>query len=52
VLFRSHARYTWTGRITWNRRDVMDGMAFTPENNREKSTRGTVTEVLWIKEAR
>jgi hypothetical protein len=30
----------------------MDGMAFTPENNREKATRGMVEEVLWIKEAK
>lgn len=47
-----HEMYPWTGRLTWNRRDVMDGMAFTPENNREKATRGTVEEVLWLKEAR
>jgi len=44
--------YKWTDRITWTRKDVMDGMAFTEENNREKSNRGVVEEVLWIREAR
>lgn len=45
-----HSRYSWTNRITWERRDLMNALAFTEENNRQKASRGLVTEALWIKE--
>jgi hypothetical protein len=47
-----HKMYPWTERLVWTHRDVMSALAFTPENNREKTTRGTVEEILWIKEAK
>jgi len=43
--------YTWDDRVTWSHRDVMSAMAFTEENNRQKTTRAMVEEVLWVKEA-
>lgn len=47
-----HEMFKWDERLVWTHRDSMSAMAFTPENNRERTDRGTVEEVLWIKEAK